>query len=145
MKRFIAGLTVTLGLVAGVSVVTSTPAWAALSDCSSSYVCIWDGNSYASGTYILGYQQSSSGGPASPGRCLNLPSWANDRANSFYNHFTSGFGKHVSFYENANCTGILLQYPQVPVPINNAGTFPGETLCCSTHRDKLTSIFIHTG
>lgn len=84
-----AGVLVALGLLA-------TPARAAYSDCFVGYVCVWDGLN-ASGTLLFAASTT-------PGHCVNVPTSANDRAESFYNHLTNT-GKGAQFYRDANCTG----------------------------------------
>ncbi len=104
MKRKVQAAIVALVAMFSITVVAPTPAQAAYSDCWIGYVCIWDGDN---GSNALLF---SAGGPGvtSP-TCINVPSSANDKADSFYNNRRSTVGgRDVRFWLNAGCSGRVL-------------------------------------
>lgn len=92
-----------IAVVSGLFVsVGPVPAQAAYSECPVNWVCLW--NNPGGINLILVAARS-------PGTCHNITGYANDSADSFYNHLTPtpASGRHVQFYRGANCTGALLR------------------------------------
>lgn len=145
VRRAVVALLVSLAVAFGVFAV-ATPAHAAWSSCSIGWVCVWDGNA-GSGSPL--YSAPIQGA----GTCHNISSWANDQANSFYNHM--GNGRHVQFYADANCTGHGLHKDNNGIA--TGGIFDpfedgevGTILMsgngnCHCDRNKMTSIFFNNG
>lgn len=97
------------GIMVPIAGFTST-AHAAYS-CSSPYVCIYD--------------RTNGEGTAWPfagarGYCLNIPTYANDKADSYYNRSPY----YVVFYKDANCTGDNLILGNGSVAPGARGNFP---------------------
>jgi hypothetical protein len=109
--------------------------------CPLGLVCIYDADGGNGTRYAFGGTQ---------GVCTNVPTYANDMANSYKNMFTNtdGYPRHVSFYPDANCQGYRLQAAGTnapPVPYTGYGTFPYKNSgCCQfDNRNKVTSYFFH--
>jgi hypothetical protein len=116
---------------------------ASWSQCWIGHVCIWDINS-GSGTLLY----SAHAQP--PGTCQNIPSSAEDRANSFYNHMNNG--RHVQFYGGDNCSGHALHKNDGsggsldPYYDGETGTFIDTgTSPCHCDSNRASSIFFNTG
>lgn len=83
-------------LAASALVLTQAPAHAAASDCWPGYTCIYD-------------QDNQNGPPlfsaraVTSGACINVPTSANDRADSWYVNLSRGW--YARFYLDAGCNG----------------------------------------
>jgi hypothetical protein len=139
VKRLIARLLVPLLGLVGIVTLTPAAAHASYSDCTTGYVCLWQ-NDGGSGFPSLVVQQAG-------GTCYNVPTYWNDKMNSFSNRLL--YGKHVQFYKDANCTGHLLhrQLDRTNGPFGSNPIVQDNFLSIRNHgdRDIFTSIFFNTG
>jgi hypothetical protein len=131
-------LTVALTLLLITVGLTATPAYASLSECASGWVCLYDNANFS--VKIL----STFG---NRGTCVNIPSYANDRADSFYNKLNNGTS--IRIYQDANCVNELYVNDPVgdgcllgPFPDLRAYNICNRPLAHGGHVDinKLTSI-----
>lgn len=148
MKRIIGRFTIMTLIVSGFIFIISAPASASYSQCPSQpspgWTCIWPSYNGANPNGVPG--NAPVGAPmyfAQPpsGTCRNVPPEVNDKSLSYYNRRSD---KHVSFYEHANCQGRRLQTSGQPVPPMSSGNFL-QLSPFVDNRNKLSSIFIHTG
>lgn len=129
MRRKIATWFGVLAVGLGLAVAVGAPARASLSECPSTFVCIWTNTNFNG--FLIGVHFE-------PGTCYTV--WPeNNQADSFYNHLTS---KHVQFYEGVGCVGRLLKGVGLgsgPFAAGSADSF------ISSDRNVLSSIFFNTG
>lgn len=132
---------VVLVMLVAVTGVAATPASAHYAHCAVGNVCLWD----ADGGLHGGVGMISLGGIS--GMCINLFGSQNDMANSYYNRRSDG--KHVQFYEDANCTGRAFPVANTPTPSTGddaSGNFKWGRCCMSTWEvNKVSSVFWNTG
>lgn len=121
MKRKIAALLVGLAVALGLTGVAASPAQAAYNDCWTGYFCLFDN---PDGNGLLLFAAWSQ-----PGTCINVPTSANDRADSYINRLGV---RYAQVYRDANCTGHALHKtngfggPNQPFPSageNRQGSF----------------------
>jgi hypothetical protein len=140
MKQLIARLLVPLLGLVGIVILTPAAAQASYSDSFPGYVYLWDDPNGAGQPALAVFR--------SPGLCYNVPTFFNDRADSFKNYLSNGH--HVQFYRDRDCTGGALHQTN-----NNrsSGPFPSSPPTQDNFisargindRNKLTSIFFNNG
>lgn len=140
MRKTITRALVVLAMATGIGAVAAAPAQAAYSDCTVGYVCLWNDSGG------VGFPSLVRNDP--PGTCYNVPTFWNDKMDSFSNRLL--FGKHVQFYKDANCTGHLMHQQNNNRSSGPFGSDPVTSdnfLSSINHNDRniLTSIWFNNG
>lgn len=142
MKKWFVRIAATLLLVAGFGVAVASPAQAAYSECPVNWVCLWNNPNGVNLILVAA---------RSPGTCHNITGYADNSADSFYNHLSS---RHVQFYRGANCTSALLRTHiwqgnnPLPYPPGRQANFLETDTRGSgpiSDRDEASSIYFNTG
>lgn len=132
VTAFLAVVLAFLGLAA-------TPAQAAYSECDWGTVCVWTGTDGGGTIYRL---------RGVAGQCINMVGGGVNSVESYANRREGNVSHHVQFYDDFNCTGILLHvayWHGGPIPSGAEGNFAVFRTSRGSHRDRLNSVWFNNG